>query len=183
MKKATPTFKLSPPWTTFRHKVEELFARDPGVRVDVSGESTATPEIKLRVQKPAKAAALARLLPAGRAYCGVTVQIAVVPADEAFALPKAPEGGFELANAAFEGNGAAAAIRQMSGGAFRGLAYVAFKPEVVQFFNDDLSDINGNWSGLYAGIAKEVCGDAAFNAGILFCTAAKSELLGQEAWP
>lgn len=181
--KAIPTFKLSPPWTTFRHKVEALFAHDPGVRVDVSGENTATPEIKLHVEKPAKAAALARLLPTCRAFGGVTVQIAVVPANEAFALPKASRGVVELAHAAFEGNGAVAAIRQMSGGAFRDLVYVAFKPEVVQFFNDDLGDINGNWSGLYAGIAKEVCDDAALVDGILFCTAAKDELLGQEVWP
>ena len=47
---------------------------------------------------------------------------------------------------------------------------VRFKPRVVQFFDDDISDFNGNWSGLAQDIAREVFG--AEMRGVHFCTAA-----------
>lgn len=37
-----------------------------------------------------------------------------------------------------------------------GMVFVLFEPEVVQFFNDDLSDYYGNYNGLAADIAKEI---------------------------
>lgn len=36
------------------------------------------------------------------------------------------------------------------------MPYVIFKKEVVQFYNDDLSDYYGNFNGLYSEIAKDV---------------------------
>jgi hypothetical protein len=45
--------------------------------------------------------------------------------------------------------------------------YVVFKNEVVQYFNDDISDVNGNCSTLYQEIAKNVFGE---EDGIYFCT-------------
>ena len=48
--------------------------------------------------------------------------------------------------------------------------FVCFKPQVVQFFDDDISDFNGNWSGLAQDIAREVFGDEM--RGVHFCTAA-----------
>ena len=47
---------------------------------------------------------------------------------------------------------------------------VRFKPRVVQFFDDDISDFNGNWSGLAQDIAREVFGDGLRS--VHFCTAA-----------
>lgn len=47
--------------------------------------------------------------------------------------------------------------------------YVMFKPEVVQFFDDDLTDFNGLWSGLAEDIARDVFAEN--GRGICFCTA------------
>ena len=47
--------------------------------------------------------------------------------------------------------------------------FVVFHPEVKQFFDDNMFDYNGFWSGLNQDIAKEVFEEAA-NAGVHFCT-------------
>lgn len=165
---------ISPPWVEYQNKVRKLFERDREVKIDtVSGSANA--EVKLYVSNPAKAAALARMLPLCKEFGGVKCAVTVVPSNGNLAMPKSPEGGVELAVAAFEGNDAVAAVRQVSKGLFKDIAYVAFKREVVQFPNDQLDDINGNWSGLYADIAKEVCEKA---EGIFFCTAAEANANG-----
>ena len=51
--------------------------------------------------------------------------------------------------------------------------FIRFQPEVIQFFDDDLYDYNGNWSGLAQDIAREVFKDE--KRGIHFCTAALDE--------
>ena len=51
--------------------------------------------------------------------------------------------------------------------------FVRFRPEVVQFFHDDISDYNGNWSGLAQDIAGEIFDQELL--GIHFCTADKRE--------
>jgi hypothetical protein len=56
-----------------------------------------------------------------------------------------------------------------------------FEKKVVQFFNDQLDDINGNKSTLYQDIAKDVFEK---HEGVYFCTAADGKLskpLGE--WP
>ena len=162
---------ISPPWVEYQSKVRKLFERDPEIKIDTEAGS-ANAEVKLYVSNPVKAAALARMLPPCKEFGGVKCAVTVVPPNGNLAMPKSPEGGVGLAVAAFEGNGAVALIRQVSKGLFKDVAYVAFRREVVQFFNDVLSDINGNWSGLYADIAKKVCEKA---EGIFFCTAAEAE--------
>lgn len=47
------------------------------------------------------------------------------------------------------------------------LTYVVFEAKVVQFFNDDIGDINGIKSTLYEDIAEEVFEK---KEGIYFCT-------------
>ena len=51
--------------------------------------------------------------------------------------------------------------------------YIRFKPEVVQFPDDNIDDFSGNWSGLAQDIAQEVFSDEMY--GIHFCTADKTE--------
>ena len=47
--------------------------------------------------------------------------------------------------------------------------FVRFRPQVVQFFDDNIADFNGNWTGLAQDIATEVF--ASECRGIHFCTA------------
>ena len=86
----------------------------------------------------------------------------------------------ELFNKAFDGNGALAYTASYDNplGHF---TYIIFGKKVVQFFNDQLDDINGNKSMLYQDIAKDVFGD---EHNVFYCTDANGNLskpLGE--WP
>lgn len=171
------TIKLAPPWVTLIKKMEALFRQDKDVRIEAD-TAASTPKVKLYVANARKAAALTAILPGSWKFGNVECVIVVVPGNgEAGEFADAAE----TVGAAFEGNPAVAVIRPVSKGLFKNLVYVAFKREVVQFFNDDLADINGNWSGLYASIAKELLTGV---DGVFFCTAANDGFgapLGE--WP
>ena len=74
---------------------------------------------------------------------------------------------------AFEGNEAISCF-YTGCGPTQDINYIAFDPIVVQFFNDQLDDINGLKTTLYADIAKEVFGQ---QDGIYFCTDPADESL------
>ena len=55
---------------------------------------------------------------------------------------------------------------------FADLCYVIFAKEIIQFFNDDLSDIYGNANFIVADLARERCN---IGQNMYFCTANGSE--------
>lgn len=154
--------KLSPPWTKFYKELEALFKDDPGIKMafeepkDESGY-----KIKLYVEGANKAEALSELLPTVKQFGNVTVYINVIPAN----FNK--EDIVQLYRAAFEGNPAFSYAETVTGISAPNFNYIVFEPEVVQFFNDDLSDINGYCSTLYQEIAKDVFVE---RLGVYFCT-------------
>ena len=88
------------------------------------------------------------------------MKITVIPANNA------NEDKLTLISKAFEGNPAFSDI--VSTELFnKPISYVLFRKEVVQYFNDDLSDAHGICSTLYQDLAKEVFGES---EGIFFCT-------------
>lgn len=148
--------KLSPPWNTFVSELRILFAADPDVKIEYEDGSY---EVKLFVEGEQKAEALARLIPAERVYGNVLLKVTVVPAN------KEEESDEALFRAAFDGNSAVDEIRNITT-PYGDMSYVIFKKEVVQFFNDELSDPHGYKSTLYEDIARDVFGDTA----VFFCT-------------
>ena len=164
--------KLSSPWVFFYRELEALFNEDPEVKVIFSEDG---PEVKLYVDNARKADALQQLLPEEKAFGNVTLKITIVPAND---------GKMTQAQAfgeAFLGNPALAGMYHIETpmGSFD---YAAFKAKVVQFFNDDLSDLNGNCSTLYQEIAKDVFG---MKADLLFCTEACDDKFAKPLgeWP
>lgn len=148
---------LSAPWITFIHEIQMLFGQDEDIHITVDSESY---EVKLFVDKTCKAEALAKLLPEEKVFGNVTVKITVIPANDM------KESKVSLIKDAFEGNPVLLGVKTTSTtlGSFN---YAVFKKEVVQFFNDQLDDINGNKSMLYQDIAKDVLG---LQDGVFFCT-------------
>jgi hypothetical protein len=148
--------KLSPPWINFYNEIKDLFEQDSEIKIKFNEE---VPEINLFVDNARKADALAALLPETKEFGNVTMKINVVPAN------KTPS-KLDLMLEAFLGNPALAYVwsSDTSLGTFQ---YAVFENKVVQYFNDDLQDINGNRSTLYQDIAKDVFGEA---TGINFCT-------------
>lgn len=148
---------LSPPWVTLYHMISKFFEYDSEVKVEQDEETYA---INLYVEDQRKADALTKLLPASKEYGNITVAINVIPANV-----EEPS-KILLFQDAFEGNEAISCF-YTGCGPCKNINYIAFDPIVVQFFNDQLDDINGLKTTLYADIAKEVFGQ---QDGIYFCT-------------
>ena len=155
---------LSPPWDIFVSEVEQLFLYDAQVHA-VYDESTYT--LKLYVDEPKKADALMQLLPSTKQYGNVTLNIMVVPADDVKIKTREEKNLPALFAAAFNGNAALSFIKTVHGIFLDGVTYVVFENHVVQFFNDDISDVYGQCSTLYQNIAKDVFGEL---ENIYFCT-------------
>lgn len=150
--------KLSSPWVEYYHAVNAFFKEDSSVHVIFDEENS---EINMFVDNDRKAAALDRLMPKEKQFGNVTLHITVYPSNY-FRNQK-----YDLAHAAFDGNGALSFIRTVEGVMSNNITYVVFKNKVVQYFNDDLGDINGQCSTLYQDIAKKI-----FNEidGVFYCT-------------
>ena len=150
--------KLSPPWAIYYRELNELFRRDPNVNIIFDED---TPEIKVLVQGDKKAEALMQLLPSEQEFGNVTLKITVVPANELETEP------VNLIRDAFEGNAAVSYIQEAPDVFSNKLNYVVFQNKVVQYYSDNLGDINGMNSTLYQDIAKRILGDL---PGVSFCT-------------
>lgn len=143
--------KLSSPWVNFYREVKALFKDDPAIKIEFNEENNI---IKLFVDGEEKADALMRLLPTERTFGNVTVRIEVIPANN-IEVSKV-----ELFQKAFEGNPAFSYAKVVEPAPFVfGASYIVFKNKVVQYFNDDLSDVNGLCSTLYQDIASDVFGN------------------------
>ena len=154
--------KLSAPWTVYTNQIKALFSQDKNVNV-VYDETNST--IKIYVNGATKAEAIQALIPATKQFGNVEVKVDVIPAN--------PENmsRVDLIKAAFEGNPALDDI--VTGELFgQPIAYAVMKKEVVQYFNDDLSDANGICSTLFQDLAKEVFGE---DGSVYFCTATNGD--------
>ena len=157
---------LSPPWVTFYREIEALFENDPDVLVQYGAthggdDAVEEPEVTVYVEGSDKADALTQLLPAERTFGDVTLRLSVVPANEK------EETRAELFARAFAGNPALSYVASLEGVMTNPMYFVVFRNQVVQYWNDNLGDINGNVSTLYQEIAEDVFGG---DGGIFFCT-------------
>lgn len=140
--------KVSPPWITHIHYIEQTFGKDPDVTV-LSNEELR--EVKLLVDGQDKADAIAKLIRSDVEFGNEHLKVTVVPCnDDSLA---------STVRKAFAGNGAVADIIDGSGSGvpfFDDRIFVLFKPEIVQFYNDNLMDYYGNENTLYHIMARDV---------------------------
>lgn len=172
------TLKLAAPWTTYYRQLQAMFKKDKEVRIVYDEHEV---EIKFFVENAIKAEALSRLLPEVKTFGNVSLKLTVIPANNDEIIDFHCD--IDLIQAALTGNEAIANFYPVDGIFSNKLLYVTFKREVVQFFNDDLSDIRGMCSTLYAEIAKEVFG---ILSGVFFCTdstEAKGFAMPLGEWP
>lgn len=149
---------LISPWLEYYYEIEALFAKDPEVNVEYNYDAK---EIKLRVSNHRKADALTALLPAEKTFGTVSLRVTVIPCNGE------DDNREQLFHDAFDGNAALKSITKID--AFGGeMLFVEFVPEVVQYHNDDISDLHGNRSTIYADLAKDVFD---VGSGVFFCTA------------
>lgn len=163
---------ISAPWNTYQKKIKALFGRDPDIIVGEIIEpkdGSADYAFNLEVRKHTKYEALERVLPKVKEFGKATLRICLYDEENA----SVPDDAVSLYNTIFDGNPIVKDIREMTDQTGSRHSFVRFKPEVIQFFNDDASDYNGNWSGLAQDIAREVFEDE--YRGIHFCTAPVNE--------
>lgn len=153
-------FKLSPPWIEFFREVEALFANDPQVIVQYK-EDIDTIEIYVK-DNPSKAEALMYILPLKKTFGSKSVYINVIPDNADLREDKS-----SMFKKAFEGNPAFEYMIDIEDVFTNPIHYCVFKKEVVQYWNDDLSDPHGKVSTLYQNIAKDIFGNT---GGVIFCT-------------
>ena len=158
--------KLSAPWFTYYREIDAMFSKDPDVRVEFNEESKI---IKMYVNGQEKAEAIAQILPPVKEFGNVAVEVQVIPAN------KLESSKSDLFRIAFEGNPILVDVVDVPDQILP-VSYVVFKKEVVQFFDDNLSDIYGNKTTLYQEIAKDIFVDT---QRIFFCT---EELSNCDDW-
>lgn len=150
--------QMASPWIMYYKKAKALFAKDPTVDVLFDEDKM---EVKFLVKGAQKAEALTKALPAEKEFGNVKIAIRVYPDNE--------EGDVtSILHDIFDRNGAMKEIKVSGGPVLTGLNYVIFEPAVVQFFADNLMDVNGNCSTLYEDLARAVFKEDF--AGVAFCT-------------
>lgn len=166
--------KIVAPWVNYYRELEALFKYDPAIKVKYDEENL---EVKLYVEGTDKAEALSKLLPAEKVFGNVTLKVTIIPANVF-------EGGkVSLFTAAFDGNSAVDEIVTIEMPfSTSDVHFIVFKNEVVQYFNDDIGDLNGLRSTLFEDIANELFDE---HDGIYFCTEPGSEELKKPLgeWP
>ena len=151
---------MSAPWMTLYHKMTAMFGKDKEIKVIYDDEEKT---ITLYVDNSAKASALNEILPIQKTFGTVTVKINVVPSNRSVRGNK----GASVYEAAFDGNPVVSYIKDLGVDNLFEFTYVVFQKEVVQFFNDQLDDINGLYSTLYQDIARELF---VADPDVCFCT-------------
>ena len=173
--------KLSPPWITYYNEVEAMFKKDGKVHVVLDEDNC---ELKVYVDGPeSKYQALAKLLPTEKEFGNIVLAIKVIPANASEkkllrVSQLAKDGEMDLCDlftSAFRGNETVVDIVPIAGVFGFNACYVVFAKEVVQFFDDNLGDLNGMRSTLYENIARDI-----FNPmdGVMYCTSVRGGNLG-----
>lgn len=156
--------KISPPWFTFVSELKAMFGEDPDIRIEHTDEF----KVKMYVNDANKATALNLLVPYSKNYGNVDVIIEVIPSNGYLGSFETKDYS-ELFKAAFKNNPVLSYVQKVEGLFDFKAIYVIFKNKVVQYFNDNLCDINGNTSTLYEDIARDIFSDNV-ESGVFFCT-------------
>lgn len=147
--------KLSPPWVTYKNYLDAMFGQDPDVEILFNDEE---PEVKLVVSNGSKAVALRQILPETKTFGNVTLTINIE-------TTKQDVSDLNLLKAAFNNNPVLCRTEGYDT-VFGPVDFAIFKKEVVQFYNDEMYDMNGLKSTLYENIARELFPDMTVH----FCT-------------
>lgn len=159
--------KLSAPWDTYYEQVKALFGDDPEIHIVFDEEKK---DLKLYVDTFTKANALQNLFPIEKEWGGVTMAITVIPPNKESTFKIVRNGEMtskEIIEYAFCGNPHFVECIDVDFPLWSGFIYVMFKNEVIQYYTDDLGDLNGMTSTLAQNIAKEIFEPV---DGVYYCT-------------
>jgi len=168
--------KMSPPWYTYFNYLKHSIGRDQCVDVlDMKEISGADYLISVDVKNREKATALATILIPCKNFGNINVRVEVLhcgrrvkpycnPHDESIIIKIIEEA--LGTNHYFECVESAEYFVSL-------LIFPVFKKEIIQFFNDDLSDFYNNFNGVVAKVFSEVLESHVFGVSIRPSTAIK----------
>ena len=156
--------RLTPPWYIYQKQVKALCEHDPQIIVGeiYQQENGKDYAFDIEVRSHEKFLALDRMLIRFRLFGNVALTINLF--DEENADEGAP---IDICRALFDGNPIVESIEDIVDLAGTHHGFVVFAPKVVQYYADDLRDINGNETTLAQDIAREMFKDL---DGVNYCT-------------
>lgn len=162
---------LVAPWDEYYNEMVAFFAEDPDVTILYNSEAKS---IKVLVRTQNKAEALTYLLNSEVDFGGIKLLIMVVPANE---VKKDVKRFFKNANDeedydleychALNGNELFSYTRPIENMLGFNAVFVVFQKKVIQYYNDNLGDLNGMKSTLAEDIARDIFVQ---HNGVFFCT-------------
>ena len=161
------TVGLQSPWVTLRNKLDAFFREDQYVTVEqIPEDSGAEKDINIIVAGDKEKANALSVLLVDCIHMGNIIVNVVVSNDDGTPIDFMDDTDVELIKKALSGNPEFDDIKEIVDPMHMTHTYVLFRPNVIQFWNDDISDYYGNWNGLMEDIAREI-----FDVdGINFCT-------------
>ena len=156
------------PWYEYQKQIKALFERDPQIIVGEvyepqGGEVNYAFDIEVRSHE--KFEALEKLLPATKEFGNVSLGIVLYDEENLIGVQDV----VATYRALFRDNPIVQDIAVVPDQFGTPQLYILFKPEVIQYFRDELTDYNGLFSGLAQDIAKDVFADD--TGCVHFCTA------------
>ncbi|MEH7665724.1 hypothetical protein V7419_02890 [Bacillus sp. JJ689] len=167
--------QLSPPWITYFNELKNSIGADPTVTVGplipVGGNNI----ILVHALSNEKARALATFLKSFVQFGNVSVTVIVTNNENEIVNPfPCPLDAFEIAHlfqVALENNPYFEQVvvqPQFPGGP--NVVFPVFTAEVIQFFNDDISNLCQTFTGVAANVFRDVMNDEVCDSPILFST-------------
>lgn len=156
---------LIAPWYIYQKEVKALFEYDPQIVVGevYQQENGKDYAFDIEVLSHEKYMAMDQMLSRFKLFGNVALTVNLFDEENSIG-----DAAIDICRAIFDGNPLVENIEDIVD--FVGVhhSFVVFRPKIIQFYTDNLQDINGNWSGLAQSIARDVFNDAA--AGVSFCT-------------
>ena len=148
--------KLSPPWWTVYNKIKAMFEADPDITVQPMFGGNTSCTIYLDTPDAAKAIALEKILKTEYNFGNIKLKVIVRVTNANSKTVTPAESIYDNYLDALATTPAVVDIRHVVDMFGTKWIVIDFKKEVVQFWNDDLTDYYGNWNGLYTDIATDI---------------------------
>lgn len=156
--------RLTPPWYIYQKQVKALFEHDPQIIVgEIYQQENGTDyAFDIEVRSHEKYLALDRLLIRFKLFGNIALTINLFDEENADA-----DAAIDVCRTLFNGNPIVESVEDIVDLAGAHHGFVVFAPRVIQYYADDLRDINGNETTLAQDIAREMFKDM---DGVNFCT-------------